>query len=131
MNGDFDGRNFMIICNEKTNYINKKHTFETHLSLTAQNLKASKNQYFSMYLFKGKGHPMTCLCRHRGQGWGGCSSNPFATSAIEEGGDVSITHRSLYPQKYPLSIVQETGPVRMGREKTRPHRDPIPGSSNP
>jgi hypothetical protein len=70
VNGDFDGRNFMIICNEKTNYINKKNTFEMHLSLTAQNLKASKNQYFSMYLFKGKGHPMTCLCRHRGQGGG-------------------------------------------------------------
>ena len=60
----------------------------------------------------------------------------FMVSALDEGG-WSTRHApaAFTPGKDPVPIVQEagcvSGPVWIGAEKSRPHRDSIPGPSSP
>jgi hypothetical protein len=61
---------------------------------------------------------------------------PFLTTALEGvEGSASRRDRSLPPGKDPLPIAQEAvsapGPVWTGAQNLAPHRDSIPGPSNP
>jgi hypothetical protein len=54
----------------------------------------------------GKGHPMTCLGRHR---WEGYSSNPFKTSTLERVGWSAPRAASCTPQKAQYTLHMRLG----------------------
>lgn len=77
---------------------------------------------------KGKGHPMTCLCRHRGEAE--VQLQPIRYLGARRRWVVSTTIRPLYPWERPSTHCTGVWVDLMagldGQGKSRPERDSIP-----
>jgi hypothetical protein len=83
----------------------------------------AKNTYIKLNVYvKGKNHPMTCLCRHRGEAE--LYLQPICNLCAKTGWVVSTTPWPLYHQEDLVPIVQEAGwalgLVLMGKKNLAP-----------